>query len=64
MTYRLACDDLIPGCTARFENADREQMMAEIAQHAAEAHGITEVTPELLAQLDAKMTRSGAAGSA
>lgn len=57
MTYRLACNDVIPGCTARFENTDREQMLNEIAEHAASAHGITEVTPELLAQLDAKMQR-------
>lgn len=63
MTYRLACDDLVPGCTARFENVDRKEMLAEIARHAAEAHGITEVTPELLAQLDAKMSRSGGAGT-
>ncbi|QZY27730.1 DUF1059 domain-containing protein [Nocardioides coralli] len=57
MTYTLACNDVIPGCTARFENVDRQQMLREIAEHAATVHGITEVTPELLAELDAKMQR-------
>lgn len=58
MTFQLACGDVMPGCTARFENTDRDQMMAEIAEHARTEHGITEVTPEILAQLDAQMTRT------
>ncbi len=58
MTFKLACGDVMPGCTARFENTDRDQMLAEIAEHAASVHGITEVTPEILAQLDASMERS------
>ena len=47
MTFRLACGDVMPGCSARFENADRDDLMSEVATHAADAHGITDITPEV-----------------
>jgi predicted small metal-binding protein len=47
MTFKLACGDVMPGCTARFESNDRNQLMEEIGAHAATAHGITEVTPDV-----------------
>ena len=47
MTFKLACGDVMPGCTARFESHDRNQLMEEVGAHAATAHGITEVTPDV-----------------
>jgi predicted small metal-binding protein len=48
MTFKLTCDDVRPGCVARFESTDRDQLLSEVARHAAEAHGITEITPDVL----------------
>ncbi len=31
MTFKLACGDVMPGCEARFENADRDVLMREVA---------------------------------
>ncbi len=55
MTFKLACGDVMPGCTARFENTDRDQMMAQVAAHARQAHGIDEITPEVLQAVESKV---------
>ena len=59
MTFKLACGDVMPGCSARFESADRDQLLADVAQHAAEAHGITEITPDVLDAVTAKIVAEG-----
>jgi predicted small metal-binding protein len=48
MTFKLACGDVMPGCTARFETNDRDQLLSQVASHAARDHGITDITPEVL----------------
>jgi predicted small metal-binding protein len=55
MTFKLACGDVMPGCTARFESTDRDQLMAQIGAHAGEAHGITTFTPEVLQAVESKI---------
>ncbi|WP_182526221.1 DUF1059 domain-containing protein [Nocardioides dongkuii] len=45
--FKLACGDVMPGCSARFENPDRDLLMAEVAAHAAADHGITVITPDV-----------------
>ena len=47
MKFQLACGDVMPGCTARFEAADQDALLGQVAQHAAADHGITEITPEI-----------------
>jgi predicted small metal-binding protein len=47
MTFTLACGDVMPGCSARFEADDRDALMRDVAAHAAQAHGIDEITPEV-----------------
>jgi predicted small metal-binding protein len=44
----LACNDVIPGgpFTARAETEDA--LLEAVAEHADHAHGVKEVTPELL----------------
>ncbi len=46
---RFACGDVIPGCTSTFTAADEAGIFAQVVPHAAAAHGINEVTPELQA---------------
>ncbi len=55
MTFKLACGDVMPGCAARFENTDRDLLLGEIAAHAASAHGITDITPAVLRQVESKI---------
>jgi predicted small metal-binding protein len=57
MTFKLACGDVMPGCAARFETDDQDLLMQQVAAHAAEAHGITEVTPDIAAAVAAKIVR-------
>jgi predicted small metal-binding protein len=45
----FACGDVIPGCSARFSAADEGGILAQVAGHAAHDHGVTDVTPELVA---------------
>lgn len=47
MTFRLACGDVMPGCAARFESNDRDHLMGQVADHAATAHGIHQITPDV-----------------
>ncbi len=57
MTFTLACGDVMPGCAARFEAGDRDALMHQVATHAAEVHGIREITPEVAAAVDAAVVR-------
>jgi predicted small metal-binding protein len=49
MPYELACGDVMDGCAATFSAASEEELLGQVAPHAAEAHGITDITPEVLA---------------
>ena len=60
MTFRLACGDVLPGCPASFENDDRSALLGDVASHAGEAHGRTEITPEVLAAVEAGIERTSA----
>jgi predicted small metal-binding protein len=53
--FKLACGDVMPGCAARFEHTDKDRMLAGVAAHAASAHGITTITPEILSLIDSKV---------
>jgi len=55
MTFKLACGDVMPGCSARFETNDRDQLLGQVATHAAEAHGITDITPEIFQAVESKI---------
>jgi predicted small metal-binding protein len=48
MPYSLACGDVMAGCAATFEADSEEELLAQVGPHAAEAHGIDEITPEVL----------------
>jgi predicted small metal-binding protein len=57
MTFKLACGDVMPGCAARFESNDHDELMRQVAAHAAEAHGITEITPDVAQAVEGKIIR-------
>lgn len=55
MTFSLACGDVMPGCPSRFVNATRDGLRADIADHAANAHGLTDITPDVWSVIDTKI---------
>lgn len=55
MKYKLSCGDAMPGCSARFEEDSREEVLAQVAEHAREEHGVAEVTPEMLEAIGASI---------
>lgn len=48
---RFCCGDVVPGCTAVFEAPTREQILHSVAHHARHDHGIAEIPPALIAQI-------------
>jgi signal transduction histidine kinase/predicted small metal-binding protein len=56
MTFRLACGDVMPGCHSRFEDSSRDALLGQVAAHAAADHGITTITPDILAAVQSKIT--------
>ena len=55
MTFKLACGDVMPGCTSHFESTDKAQLLEQVAAHAAEAHDIHTITPEVLAAVESRI---------
>jgi predicted small metal-binding protein len=53
MTKKIACHDLFPGCSFTAEAETEQELLAKVAPHAAQTHGITEVTPEVLEKVRA-----------
>jgi predicted small metal-binding protein len=49
----IACGDVVPGCTFTATAATEEELLAQVATHAAHDHGVTEITPELAAKVRA-----------
>lgn len=55
MTFKLACGDVMPGCSAHFENSSRDALLTDVARHAAAAHGITDITPDVLSAVESNI---------
>lgn len=50
---RIACGDVVPGCTFTASAATEDELMKQVVAHAAHEHGVTEVTPELAQKVKA-----------
>ena len=53
MSKQLACGDVVPGCGFKADAATEDELIKKVAAHAAQSHGVKEVTPELAAKLKA-----------
>jgi predicted small metal-binding protein len=51
----FACGAVVPGCTATFEAETDEAVLEQVARHAREDHGMTEVPDELVRQVLANL---------
>jgi predicted small metal-binding protein len=51
----FACGDVIPGCEARWVCSTEDEVMFEVAQHAAAVHGISSLSPDTANAVHAAM---------
>ena len=51
MEKRIACNDVVPGCTFIATAATEEELLQKVVAHASHDHGVTDVTPELAAKV-------------
>ena len=49
----FACGVVVPDCTFVASATTEEDVMKQVATHAAQVHGLTEITPELAAKVKA-----------
>lgn len=45
----FACGDVVPGCDASWVCGSDDEILVAVAQHAADVHGLTSVSSELVA---------------
>lgn len=55
MKFQLACGDVMPGCPTTFSESNRDALMTAVSAHAAQEHGITEITPEVAEAVSAQV---------
>ena len=53
MSKQMACGDVVPGCAFKADAATEDELMKKVVDHAAQHHGVREVTPELAAKVKA-----------
>lgn len=53
MTKHIACGDIVDGCPFTVDAATESELIEQVKAHAAKAHGVKDVTPELAAQVKA-----------
>jgi predicted small metal-binding protein len=51
MSKHLECGDVVPGCAFKAEASSEDELMKKVAAHAAQQHGVKDVTPELAGKL-------------
>jgi predicted small metal-binding protein len=59
MAKHFGCGDVVQGCKFTVTAENEAEVLAQVAAHAAAAHGITQVTPELVAKVKAAMRDAG-----
>lgn len=44
----FSCGDVVPGCSHSFRGESDDEILAQVAAHARDDHGLTDVGPELV----------------
>jgi predicted small metal-binding protein len=50
---RIACDDVVPGCSFTASASTEDDLLEQVIAHAAGEHGVIDVTPEMAAKVKA-----------
>jgi predicted small metal-binding protein len=51
MSKELTCNDVVAGCAFEASAQTEEELLAKVAAHARESHGLEEISPELAAKV-------------
>jgi predicted small metal-binding protein len=51
MTKVLRCNELMPGCNWEGRGESETEVLMQAAEHAKDAHNLTDISPELIAQV-------------
>ena len=51
MAMKLACGDVMPGCSTVVTGESEDEVLSKAGQHAAQDHGVTEMDDATLAQV-------------
>jgi predicted small metal-binding protein len=49
---QFSCNDVMSGCSWNYTSHDHQQLLAAIREHVRSAHGIEELTPELVSTVE------------
>ena len=52
---QFSCGDIVPGCTARYQLPTEEEILAAVAAHARDVHGIEPVPPEMVDEVRSRI---------
>ena len=52
---RFACGDVVPGCSTSFTCRTDDEILAEVARHAADVHGLETVPDDVVEAVKAKI---------
>ena len=47
----FSCGDVVPGCSARFTARTTDEILAAVATHARDDHGLADIPDELVQQV-------------
>lgn len=52
---QFSCGAVVPGCTASFSAESEEAILSQVAEHARADHGMEDVPPEVVEQVQANI---------
>ena len=53
MAKHISCNDVVSGCAYTASAETEDELVEQVTAHAAQDHGVKEVTPELAAKVKA-----------
>ena len=53
VSKRIECNSVVPGCSWTGSAETEEDLVRQVIVHAAQVHGVKDVTPELAAKVQA-----------
>ncbi|MCW2790192.1 MAG: uncharacterized protein JWP56_2495 [Aeromicrobium sp.] len=56
---KFACGDVVPGCEASWVCSTEDDILAQVAAHAAQDHGVVEISADLVAAVRANIIPVG-----
>ena len=52
----IRCGSIVPGCDVTVHGKTEADVLARAAEHARKAHGVTEISPALMAKIKGAVT--------